>query len=178
MVSVYAPTFRAPGDIIKHFYDVLQDTLNHISSSDLLLVLGNLYTRVGLRSRDSDVWSSVLGHFGIDDINQAGEDLLRFCDLNQLSLMLGLRREPNAKFLVSGVTQQLSSVVRMIDFVMFRTAQRRDCLDVQVIRRATCWTDHKMVRAKLRLDLCCTRRWNSKRPAPIDVQRFADPLIQ
>ena len=66
----------------------------------------------------------------------------------------------------------------MIDFVMFRSAQRRDCLDVQVICGAICWTDHKLVRAKLRFDLCCTLRWNSKRPAPIDVQRFADPLIQ
>ena len=61
--------------------------MNRISSSNLLLVLGDLNARVGLRSRYSDVWSSVLGHFGIDDINQAGEDLLSFCDLNQLSLM-------------------------------------------------------------------------------------------
>ena len=43
VVSVYAPTyFRAPGDIMKCFYDELQDTLSHISSSDLLLVLGDL----------------------------------------------------------------------------------------------------------------------------------------
>ena len=87
VVTVYAPTFRAPGDIAKRFYDELQDTLNHLSSSDLLLVLGDLNARVGLRSIDSDVWSSVLGHFGIDDLNQAGEDLLSFCDLNHLSLM-------------------------------------------------------------------------------------------
>ena len=48
VVSVYAPTFRAPGDIVKYFYDELQDTLNRISSSDLLLVLGDLNARVGL----------------------------------------------------------------------------------------------------------------------------------
>ena len=46
------------------------------------------------------------------------------------------------------------------------------------MRGATCWTDHKLVRAKLRLDLCCTHRRNGRRPAPIDVERFADPLIQ
>ena len=28
-VSVYAPTFCPPGDIVKHFYDELQDTFNH-----------------------------------------------------------------------------------------------------------------------------------------------------
>ena len=42
---------------------------------------------------------------------------------------------------------------------------------------ATCWTDRKLVRAKLRLDLCCTRHRNGRRLAPIDVQIFADPLI-
>ena len=87
MVNVYAPIFHTPRDIVKRFHDELQDTLNRISSSDLLLVLVDLNARVGLRSRDSDVWSSVFGYFGIDDINQAGEDLLSFCDLNQLSLM-------------------------------------------------------------------------------------------
>ena len=78
VVCVYAPTFCTPGDMVKHFHDDLQDTLNNISSTDLLLVLGDLIARVGLRSRDSDVWSNVLGHFGIDDINQAGKDLLSF----------------------------------------------------------------------------------------------------
>ena len=73
--------------MVKHFYDNLQDTLNNISSTDFLLVLGDLNARVGLRNRDSAVWSNVLSHFGIDDINQAGEYLLSFCDLNQLSLV-------------------------------------------------------------------------------------------
>ena len=66
----------------------------------------------------------------------------------------------------------------MIDFVMFQSAQRRHSLDVQMMRGATCWTDHKLVRAKLRLDLCCTCCRNGRRLAPIDVERFADPLIQ
>ena len=87
VVCVYAPTFRAPGDMVKHFYDDLQDTLNNIHSTDLLLMLRDLNARVGQRNRDSDVWSNVLGHFGIDNINQAGEDLLSFCNLNQLSMM-------------------------------------------------------------------------------------------
>ena len=52
----------------------------------------------------------VLGHFGIDDINQAGEDLLSFCDLNQLSLMnTWFKKRDN--LLVPGLTQQPSSIV-------------------------------------------------------------------
>ena len=102
MVCVYAPKFHAPGDMVKYFYDDLQDTLNNISSTDLLLMLVDLNATVGLRNRDSDVWSNMLGHFGIDDINQAGEHLLSFCDLNQL-LLMNIRRPP---LLVPGLIQQ------------------------------------------------------------------------
>ena len=176
MVCVYAPTFHAPGDMVKCFYDDLQDTLNNISSTDLLLVLGDLNARVGVRNRDFNMWSNVLGHFGIDDINQAGEDLLSFCDLNQLSLMnTWFQKRAN---LFGTWTHPATKQCSMIDFVMLRSAQRRHCLDVQVMRGATCWTDHKLVRAKLRLSLCCSRCRGGRRPAPVDVQRFADSSVQ
>ena len=41
----------------------------------------------------------------------------------------------------------------MIDLVLLRMNQRFYCTDVQVMRGATCWTDHKLVRAKLKIDL-------------------------
>ena len=68
------------------------------------------------------MWSSVLGHFGIDDINQAGEDLLSFCDLNQLSLINTWFKKRDNLFgtWIHPATKQCS----MIDFVMFQSAQR------------------------------------------------------
>ena len=53
--------------------------------------------------------------------------------------------------MVHGCIQQQNSF--MIDLVVFRATQRFYCRDVQVMRGATCWTDHKLVRAKLRTDL-------------------------
>ena len=76
VVCVYAPTARAPGDMVKRFYDELQDVLNSILSNDFLLMLGDLNAHVGVRDRSSELWSDVLGCFGIDDRNQAGEDFL------------------------------------------------------------------------------------------------------
>ena len=46
---------------MKHCYDDL--TLNKTSSFDLLLAWRDLNARVGLRNRDSDVWSNVLWSF-------------------------------------------------------------------------------------------------------------------
>ena len=94
----------------------------HISSFDLLLMLGDLDARVGLRSRESDVWSSVLDHVGTDDINQAGEDLLSICDLDQLSLMnTWFKKRAN---LFGTWTHPATKQCSMIDFVMLLSAQR------------------------------------------------------
>ena len=68
-------------------YEDLQDVLNGIPCEDLLLLLKDFNAHVGIRDRASGLWSSVLGYFIIERGNQAGEDLLNFCDLNQLSIM-------------------------------------------------------------------------------------------
>jgi len=82
VVCVYAPTARTPGDMVKRFYDELQDVLNSIPSNDFLLMLRDLNAHVGVQDRSSELWSDMLGCFGIDDRNQTGKDLLNFCELN------------------------------------------------------------------------------------------------
>ena len=37
----------------------------------------------------------------------------------------------------------------MMDFVVMRAEQRVVCRDVLVMKGANCWTDHKLVKAKL-----------------------------
>ena len=52
-----------------------------------VLMLGDFNTRVGYCKSDDDVWSAVLGHHGLDVRNQAGEEFLSFCEINQLLIM-------------------------------------------------------------------------------------------
>ena len=47
VVSVYAPTFRAPVEEKEKFYSDLQDTLDGVSEQDLWLIVGDLNARVG-----------------------------------------------------------------------------------------------------------------------------------
>ena len=65
----------------------------------------------------------------------------------------------------------------MIDFVVVRSAQRHHCLDVQVMRGATFWTDHKLVRVKLRLDLRSSHGRQGRRTPPIAVWKLTDASI-
>ena len=66
----------------------------------------------------------------------------------------------------------------MIDFVVVRSAQRGHCLDVQVMRGATFWTDHKLVRVKLQLDLHGSRGRQDRRAPPITVWKLTDASIR
>ena len=65
----------------------------------------------------------------------------------------------------------------MIDFVVVRSAQCRQCLDVQVMRGATFWTDHKLVRVKLRLNLNGSCGRQDRRAPPITVWKLTDASI-
>ena len=47
---------RSCGDMIKCFYDDLQDVLNGIPPNDLLLMLGDLNVHVGVRDESSELW--------------------------------------------------------------------------------------------------------------------------
>ena len=82
-------------------------------------------------------------------MNEAGEALLSFCTLNQLSVM-------NIFFEKRSIhkhTWQHPSSEKWycIDFVMMKQKQWRLCSDVFVVWSAECWTDHKLHKAKLRL---------------------------
>ena len=60
----------------------------------------------------------------------------------------------------------------MFNFIAMRSSQRMCCFDQQVMRGANCWTDHHMVRARLRLMFL----WSGgvwKQPLPIAVYKFA-----
>lgn len=56
VVCAYAPIVRAPGDMVKHFNDDLQDALSSILTNDLLLTLGDL----NVLMLGCGLWSGVL----------------------------------------------------------------------------------------------------------------------
>ena len=84
IVSVYAPTAKAPPTIMQKFMDDLQDTVDKISPSDVLLLLGDFNARVG-SGRGDDLWLGVHGRHGVGECNKAGERFLEFCTLNQFT---------------------------------------------------------------------------------------------
>ena len=89
VVSVYAPTFRAPVEEKEMFYSDLQDAVDGVSEQDLLLIVGDLNARVGSTERGSSnvSWPEVRGVQGVGKVNEAVAELLSLCALNELTIM-------------------------------------------------------------------------------------------
>ena len=62
----------------------------------------------------------------------------------------------------------------MIDYIVMRAGQRKLCTDVQVMRGATCWSDHHMIRGKVRIKLSLPKKSRAT-ALPIAVHTFSDP---
>ena len=151
VISAYAPTAKAPPAVTQKFMDDLQDVMNTVPAADLLILLGDFNSRVGSSRGDSDLWRDIRGKYGVGECNVAGEKFLEFCALNQLTIMNTWfqKRHHHLTTWKHPATKQW----HMIDYVVMRTGQRAYCTDVQVMRGANCWSDHCMIRARLRLCL-------------------------
>ena len=56
-----------------------------IELTDILVLLGDLNARVGVLDPGNRLWEAVIGKHGKNERNAAGEGLLQFCSINQLS---------------------------------------------------------------------------------------------
>ena len=171
VVSAYAPIAKAPPGVKERFENELQDTLDHIPPDDVLLVLGDFNARVGKRETESDVWRDVRGKHGVGSCNEAGEQLLELCVINNLSIMntwFEKRRVHQTTWTHTATRQS-----HMIDFVLMRKGHRSLCCDVRVYRSACCWSDHYMVKGRIRLQLPSRRKRKCETHLPLAVHRLS-----
>ena len=87
-------------------------------------------------------------------MNESGEALLSFCALNE-QIIMNTTFEKN----IHKYTWQHpgSKKWHCIDYIIMRRAQMKFCCDATVLHSAECWTDHKLLRAQLRLQAPSTK---------------------
>ena len=154
------------------FSNELQDSIDKVPASD---VLGDFNARVGVLKAGNDEWHGVLGKHGLDECNEEDDDFLQFCALNQLTVMntwFQKKRHHYGTWMHPANKPSL-----MIDLVVMRSSQRLYCMDVQVMRGATYWIDHKLVRAKLRIDLPKIQ-CHQKRPLPFSIHLLSSTAVR
>ena len=147
VISVYAPTMSHSEDDILLFYADLRKLLSGISKDDKILLMGDFNARVGT---DSDIWNC-LGKNGYGKQNSNGLHLLQLC--TEFNFIIGntIYRQKN-KYKGTWMHPR-SKHWHMIDYIITRRRDMQDLNSVKAMRGAECWTDHRLVRAKLKLKI-------------------------
>ena len=105
----------------------MQDALDKIPESDIPVVLGDFNARVGVLDQDSNLWRGILGRHGMSGHSLAGNELLEFCAINNLSIMSTWfqKKEINQGTWTHPATKRCHTV----DFFMMKAEQRVHCKD-------------------------------------------------
>lgn len=87
LVSAHAPMAKAPTGIKAKFVDDLQNILNFLPTDYIVMVLHDFNAQIGKREMKNGVWKETRGLHGNGACNKAGEQLLKLCANNTLTIV-------------------------------------------------------------------------------------------
>lgn len=146
IISVYAPTLQADPTTKESFYSELRSLLQKTNSADKIFILGDFNARVG---RDHTICPGVLGLHGVGNCNENGRLLLELCAENSLTITNTLFQQ-KARFKTTW-RHPRSKHWHLLDYILVRQNHARDVLHIRVMPSADCYTDHRLVRAIVRM---------------------------
>lgn len=148
VISAYAPTLDADQHLKDAFYDQLESTLRQIPNNHRVVLLGDFNARVG---RQAELWPGVVGSNGIGNINLNGELLLSKCAEHDLTITNTQFRQRNK---YKGTWRHpRSGHWHLIDYVIVRRKHLNEVRITKSIPNIECWTDHRLVISKMRVNL-------------------------
>ena len=82
IIQVYAPTTDHSDEEIEHFYNILQSTISETDKRDIIVIQGDWNAKIG---KDASLyWENVSGKYCNENINERGQRLLEFMQINSL----------------------------------------------------------------------------------------------
>ena len=172
IICAYAPTLTSDDHSKDCFYQALHSVLRSTPRSDKLLLMGDFNARVGA---DYSVWGDIIGRHGVGTVNSNGLRLLNTCsefDLVITNTMFQQRNHHKTTWM-----HPRSKHWHLLDYVIVRKCDRRDIFQTRAMRGAECWTDHRLVRAKVRLQVRPLAR-KQKAKTRLNVKACNDPSVQ
>ncbi|PZC80141.1 hypothetical protein B5X24_HaOG215363 [Helicoverpa armigera] len=167
LISVYAPTLPSADEDKETFYQQLKQTLENIPACDKIVLLGDFNARVGT---EYDIWDGALGKHGVGKCNDNGLRLLSLCAQFNLSITNTYFRLAE-KYKTSWMHPR-SKHWHLLDYIIVRQKDLRDVLVTRAMRGAVGWTDHRLIRSKMYLQLKAPRRAPNKIPPKLTFSKL------
>ncbi|XP_051787580.1 craniofacial development protein 2-like [Erpetoichthys calabaricus] len=113
IISVYAPTETCQDPVKDDFYNQLQQTLDSLPQTDVILLAGDFNAHIGT---DRTGWENSMGQFGHGHINDNGLRLLSIANGSQTNVQLdGVQIEQVQKFKYLGSLVQEKKVASTVE---------------------------------------------------------------
>ena len=158
VIQCYSPTNDASDEDEDAFYNQLQSVLHRTPKHDMVAVMGDLNAKVGC---DNIGREACMGAHGIGQMNENGERLLDFCEMNGLVVCntIFAHRDIHKYTWVSPDKKTKNQ----IDYIMINKRWRRSVIDTRTYRGADVNSDHILLRARIQLKLRAVRKVQGRR---------------
>ena len=164
-MAVYAPTEVASVNEKDRFNDELQNVLDTISPTSLLILEGDFNAQCKV---DHAAWNGVVGPYALGKLNDNGSRLLSMAAHNDLVLtntrFWHAKRHLHTWISNDGVTRH------QIDYILVRKLAFQYVNDARVYRSADVSTDHQLLIAKMSIRF--SKRFAARRPPRVDVSEL------
>ena len=160
IIQIYAPAEDHNEESKESYYEQLQCICQKIPKYDLLIVMGDFNAKI---RNDNKGYEDILGIHGIGVLNDNGQRLIDFCQLNDLVIGGSLFQHKDIHKTTWTASNGL--IKNQIDHFCIKRKFRRSLLDVRAYRGADINSDHQLCIVKMEIKLKSTAR---RSPAPIN----------
>ena len=173
-ISAYAPTMAASDEEKESFYSELSSAISSVPYRDRLFILGDFNARVEL---DHTTWTGVLGPHSVGNENSNGTLLLLTCSQHELAITNTLFQQAN-KYKTTWMHPR-SKHWHMLDYIITRQRDVSDVHRTRVARGTDCWSDHRLVRSTVALNLNPPKRRHARaRRKKLDVSKLQSTEVR
>lgn len=145
IIQAYAPTSDHTEEDIECFYEDISSAIQD-EKSHYTLLIGDFNAKIGSKIDEAE---NAVGHHGLGERNERGNTLIDFLHSKNLFAMnTFFQKNDNKKWTWMGPDGRTKNA---IDFIC---SSRKDIVsDVDVLNRFSTGSDHRLVRAKIKLNI-------------------------
>ena len=145
IIHVYAPTNAAEDENVEQVYEDIR-TARQKENAHFLLVTGDFNAKIGNKTLDD---TEYIGNYGLGVRNSRGEMLANFLNAECLYCLNTFYKKPLQRKWTWISPDK--NVKNEIDFIL--SNNRKICKDVSVINRVHTGSDHRLVRAHVKINI-------------------------
>ena len=144
IIQVYAPDSSHTMDEVEAFYSQLQQVIDEKNRSDHLHVMGDFNAKVGVQCEEN---KKFVGKHGLGVMNERGERLIEFCELNDLCVANTFHQHRRSYTWThpDGVHKN------QIDYHLVSRRFKSSVCDTRVLYKPDFDTDHELLMCKIKM---------------------------